>query len=167
MKKIVLFITCLAAITTARSQIAPTDTMTISYKTYMEIVARENLTWMAEKYNVQIADAEARSEKVFVDPELAFEGTEEELSVALEFTLEMGKRRARVLVACSEAKLERLAFDYFCLELRAEATDAFLEALLQRQLLEVKRNSYQQMYRLSQSDSIRLSLGEIDENEAR
>lgn len=51
--------------------------------------------------------------------------------------------------------------------MRAEAADLFLDAILQRNLLEVQKSSYEYMYQLSQSDSLRYVSGEITENDVR
>lgn len=63
--------------------------------------------------------------------------------------------------------MEKLAIEYYFQELRAEAAEQFLEAIQQRELLNVKRSSYEYMLLLSQSDSIRFKLGEISEIDAR
>ncbi len=144
-----------------------TDSIRIDFSTYIHRVGKSNFSYLAEQFNVQIADAEAVSERVFPDPELTFESSKDDLNVELGYTLELGKRRARIRMARSVAELERLSLDYYFQELRAEATDVYLEAMLQKELLNVKRTSYNYMYELSVSDSIRYQLGEIEEMEAR
>lgn len=141
---------------------------TISYRDYLNTVGKKNLSLLIEKYNIKIADADIIAAKVMPDPELGFEAANETYTVELGYNLELGnKRGARVRLAKSEAELSRLAVDQFFQELRAEATDAYLEAILQRELLDVKQSSYNYMLQLSKSDSIRFTLGEITENDAR
>ncbi len=141
---------------------------TLSFQEYLNQVGKNNLSYLAEKYNVNIADAEVIAQKVLPDPELTFEGADENFSVGLGYTLELGnKRGARVRLAKSQAELEKLALEYYYQELRAEATNLYLDAMQQRELLDVKKSSYDYMIQLSKSDSIRFSLGEITELDAR
>ncbi|OJV33013.1 MAG: transporter [Bacteroidia bacterium 43-41] len=139
----------------------------VSFADYMNVVGKENLTLLIEKYNIKIADANILDAKVLPDPELGFEGSDEVYSLSLSYDLELGnKRGARVRVARTEADITKLAVEHFFQELRAEATDAYLNAILQRELLDTKRSSYEYMSQLSKSDSIRFRLGEINENDA-
>ena len=64
-------------------------------------------------------------------------------------------------------KLEKLLLEQGFQDLRADASDLFFEAILQRELLGVQNRSYQYMLQLSQSDSLRYAAGEITENDAR
>lgn len=140
----------------------------LSFEKYLNEVGKNNLSYIAEKFNIQIAEAELISQKVLPDPEFTFEGNDGGLDIELGYTVELGnKRGARVRLARSQAEVEKLSVEYFFQELRAEATDAFLEAMMHKELLDVKRSSYQYMSQLSVSDSIRFKLGEITENEAR
>lgn len=149
----------------------------LSFHEYLSQVGKNNLGYIAEKYNIQIADAEVISQRVFPDPELSVEAfkngkTKDQLghglSMELSYTLELGnKRGASINLAKSQAELERLMVDNFFQELRAEAADAFLDAMMQKELLSVKKSSYEYMKQFSASDSIRFSLGEINETEAR
>lgn len=156
-------------VTVVRSQNSP-DVMgkTLSFQEFLNQVGRNNLDYLAEKYNVSIAQAEIIAQKVLPDPELEFEGSDENFKLGLGYTLELGnKRGARVRLAKSQAELEMLALEYYYQELRAEAADVFLDAMQQRELLSVKKSSYDYMLQLSKSDSIRFRLGEISETDAR
>lgn len=140
----------------------------LSFQEYLNRVGKNNLNYLAEKYNVNIADAEALAQKVLPDPELIVEGADENFSMGFGYTLELGnKRGARVRLAKSQAELEKLALEYYYQELRAEAADLYLDAIQQRELLDVKKSSYKYMLQLSKSDSIRFKLGEITEIDAR
>lgn len=144
------------------------NTMSLSFQEYLNQVGRNNLNYLAEKYNVNIADAEVIAQKVLPDPELTFEGGNENFSLGLGYTLELGnKRGARIRLAKSQAELQKLALEYYYQELRTEAADLYLDAMQQRELLEVKKSSYNYMLQLSKSDSIRFKLGEITEIDAR
>ena len=128
----------------------------ISFEEYLNRVAKKNLSYLAEKLNVSIADAEVIARKIFPDPELEFEAGNETFSLGVSYSLEMGnKRGARIKLARTQAELEKLVLQQGFQDLRAEAADLFLEAILQRELLEVQKSSYEYMYQLSQSDSLR------------
>ncbi len=140
----------------------------LPFNEYLNQVGKNNLGFLAEKYNLSIAEAEVIAEKVLPDPELEFEAGDDYFMLGLGYTLELGnKRGARVRLAKSVADFEKLALEYFYQELRAEATELFVDAIQQRELLEVKKSSYEYMYQLSQSDSISFRLGEITEIDAR
>lgn len=140
----------------------------ISFEEYLNRVGKNNLNYLAEKLNVSIADAEIIAQKIFPDPELGFEAGNETFSLGLSYSLELGnKRGARIQLARSQAELEKLTLEQGFQNLRAEAANLFLEAILQRELLKVQQSSYEYMLKLSQSDSLRYVAGEITENDAR
>ncbi|MCD8080578.1 MAG: TolC family protein [Bacteroides sp.] len=140
----------------------------IFYKEYIKAVEEGNLGYIAEKFNIPIAQAEVWAAGELPDPKLEFEAADDAYSLQLGYTLELGgKRYARRRLARSLAGQEQLAVTLYFQELRVEATDAFLEAVLQKEILQFKRSSYAYMLQLSQSDSIRHRLGEITENDAR
>ena len=139
----------------------------ITFEKYLLEVANNNLEYLSQQYNVKIADAEIIIQKMFLDPELTFEAVDEVFSLELGYTLELGKRTSRVSLAKTQAEIEALALEWFFNELRGEAADAYLDAVLQRELLEVKRSSYEYMMQLSEYDSLRYKIGEISENDAR
>ena len=112
----------------------------ISFEEYLNRVAKKNLSYLAEKLNVSIADAEVIARKIFPDPELEFEAGNETFSLGVSYSLEMGnKRGARIKLARTQAELEKLFLQQGFQDLRAEAADLFLEAILQRELLEIGR----------------------------
>ena len=147
----------------------------LPYAQYMSRVIDDNLGYAAEKLNVPAARAEVTAAKVFNDPNLSVsyynnenntlqmgEGVEVELSKTFTF----GKRGANIALAKSEQALsEVLLADYFR-QLRADATVAYLEALRQHRLYQVKQRAYENMRQLAESDSIRFRLGEIREVDA-
>ena len=147
----------------------------LSYADYMQRVAQDNVGYAAEKLNVPAAQAEVTAAKVFNDPNLSVsyynnennslqmgEGVEVELSKTFSF----GKRGANIALAKSEQALaEALLADYLR-NLRADATLAYLEALRQRQLFQVKQRTFESIDQLATSDSIRHQLGEIGEVDA-
>lgn len=112
----------------------------ISFEEYLNRVGKNNLSYLAGKLNVSIADAEVIAQKIFPDPELVFEAGNETFSLGLSYTLESGnKRGARIKLARSQAELEKLSLEQGFQNLRAEAAELFLEAILQRELLGVAK----------------------------
>lgn len=144
---------------------------------FMGMVGASNVGYAAERYHVQIAEAELERAGILPDPELGLTwfdngerrrqmgyGFESELGWTLELN---GKRKARINLAQNLLALRSLLLvDYFR-DLRAESTLAFLEGLQQRLLLDVQVDSYQNLRRLATSDSIRFRLGSISEVDAQ
>lgn len=69
----------------------------ISFEEYLNRVAKKNLSYLAEKLNVSIADAEVIARKIFPDPELEFEAGNETFSLGVSYSLEMGNKGEHVL----------------------------------------------------------------------
>lgn len=148
--------------------IGNTPSQELNFREYLIRVSRNNLNYLAEQLNVDIAQAEIIAQKVLPDPDLEFEAADETFSLGLGYSLELGnKRGARVKLARSMAEYEKLSLEYYFQELRAESANLFLEAILQRELLLVKTDSYEYMRQLSRSDSLRFAHGEITENDVR
>jgi cobalt-zinc-cadmium efflux system outer membrane protein len=148
----------------------------LTYEEYLKNVREKNIEYIVEKYNVSIAEANAQAAKVMPDPELSFayENNQDKTvqmgqvyAAELGYTLELGgKRRARMAVAKSEKQIEEALLEDFFRNLRADATLCYLEALKQKQLLELALSSYQSMQGLARADSLRFALGEIAEVDA-
>ena len=153
------------------------ETKVLTFDEYLNNVKNSNIAYLAEKYNVSIAEANVKAASVFPDPELSVSygnnqnwnlqmgyGVDAELSYVLELG---GKRKARIQLARSEKEMtDALLEDYFC-NLRADATIAYLTAIKQHNLYEIQKASYVQMLGLARADSIRFSVGEITEVDAR
>jgi cobalt-zinc-cadmium efflux system outer membrane protein len=175
MKKIILLMIFLLVCYISYSQEIATKQQPIDYKTYIDLVWKQNLGYAAEKLNLSVAEAEIKAAKIFNDPTLSIEYADNDdrrmqmgrsVSVELSKTFAFGKRGANIDLAKSEKALnEALLTDYFH-RLRAEATLAYLEALKQSELYAVKKDSYDNIRRLADSDSIRFKLGKISDIDA-
>ena len=149
----------------------------INYATYMELVGKNNLGYAAEKFSLNITEANIISAGIFPDPELNiswFDNGQRRMNMGygfgseLSWTLELGgKRRARIDLAKSENELTKYLLQDYFRNLRADATLSFLAALQNRLILDVQVNSYQTMNQLAKSDSIRFKLGSITQLDAR
>jgi cobalt-zinc-cadmium efflux system outer membrane protein len=152
----------------------------LDFENYLKLVGSKNLELAAEKYNVSISEAEIEIAKVFPDPSLSFDWTEnyEEknrsgygFTSSIGTTIELGgKRGARIDLAENKKALSQALLDDYFRELRAGASLAYLEALKQKQLFRIKLNSYNTMKQLSDAVGIRFKLGsnaEIDETQSK
>lgn len=149
----------------------------MDYPTYIYLVGKNNLAYSAEKFNIDISEAKILNASIFPDPELRFgwydNGQQRNqlgygLSSEISWTLELGgKRKARIELAKNEAQISTLLLEDYFRNLRAHATLAYLIANQNRLLLEVQTNSYLQMKKIAESDSIRFRLGAITQIDAR
>jgi cobalt-zinc-cadmium efflux system outer membrane protein len=149
---------------------------TLNFDEYLSRVKNSNVSYLVEKYNVDIAEANIKAAGVFPDPELSISYTNNQnwnlqmgygVDAALNYTLELGgKRKARISVAQSEKDMTAALLEDYFRNLRADATIAYLAALKQKELLEIQKSSYRQMLELARADSIRLLRGSIMELDA-
>lgn len=150
------------------------------FSEYMKAVEQHNAAYLAERYQVDIAQAMREAAHVFNDPSLSVSyGNNEDWSLQmgqsveaeLSYGFSLGNvRRARINVACSEEEITRAALDDWFRNLRADATVAWAEAQETRSLLEVKRSSYESMQTVAASDSMRAALGDgslVDARQSR
>ena len=148
----------------------------LKFNEYMDMVGKHNLDYVAERYEVSKAEAAIEIARIFPDPTLSLGMSQDHnghlttgkgVSAGLDQSVDLfGKRRARIDLAKSEHELSKALLADFFRNLEAQSAETFLEALKQKQLYEVKLNSYQTMKRLAEADSIRLKLGSIMEIDA-
>lgn len=173
---ILLMLLTISAVSNA--QIDSTFThVKINYPDFLNLVNRNNLGYVAEKFNVNIAEANIEASKVFPDPELAIGASDNGqrrmqmgygFSTELSWTLELGgKRKARIDVAKSTSELTKALLEDYFRNLRAEATLDYLTGLKQKEIFRVQLNSYTILKNIAIADSIRFKLGSITEIDAR
>jgi cobalt-zinc-cadmium efflux system outer membrane protein len=165
----------------AHSAVAQIDTTftkkVIPYNDYLSLVGQNNLSYAAEKFNVSIAQAGIEIAKIFPNPQLYygyFDNGQNRMKMGYGYAanastvIELGgKRRARIDLASNIADLNQSLLENYFRNLRADATLSYLLSLKQKNILDVKLNTYKNINRLSQSDSIRFRLGSIMEIDAR
>ena len=149
----------------------------VTFNEYLDNVATSNAGYLAEKYNIDLAEANLKAANVLPDPELSVSYANNQnwnlqmgygLEAELSYTIELGgKRKARIRVAQSEKEMTAALLEDYFHNLRAEATLAYLEALKQKRVREIQKASYQQMLSLAHADSLRLRSGLIMEVDAR
>ena len=177
MKSILIILLVIACqIQVVHSQIDTINGHLLKFNSYMDRVKKHNLDYASEQFEVSKAEAAIEIAKVFPDPTLSFDVTQNregtlstghDLYSELGTTVELfGKRRARIDLARSSHELSKALLADFYRNLQADAAIAFLEALKQKQLYSVKLSSYQTMKRLAEADSMRLKAGSIMEIDA-
>jgi cobalt-zinc-cadmium efflux system outer membrane protein len=149
----------------------------MNYPDFLSLVNKNNLGYIAEKFNMHIAEANIEASKVFPDPELAIGASDNGqrrmqmgygFSTELSWALELGgKRKARINVAKSTSELTKTLLEDYFRNLRADATLFFLTSLKQKEIFKVQLNSYTILKNIAVADSIRFKLGSITEIDAR
>ncbi|MBN9383936.1 MAG: TolC family protein [Chitinophagaceae bacterium] len=169
-----LIVTCLSAQTPLDTAFRVTQ---VTHAQFLSMVRSSNLSYAAEKFNIQLAQAAIEAAKVFPDPSLTFNWVDNGqkrmkmgygFNSSVNWLLELGgKRKARGELASSQLKLTGFLVDDFFRNLRADGTIVYLQVLLQQDILKVTKGSYESMLQLARADSIRYKLGEIKEIDAR
>ena len=150
------------------------------YHEYMDAVERQNAAYLAERFQIDIAQANTAAASVFNDPVLSIGyGNNQDWSLQMGQSVETGisysfslgnVRRARINVARSEEEITRAAIDDWLRNLKADATIAWINAQEAGALAEVKRSSYESMRKVADSDSTKAALGDgsrIDAKQSR
>lgn len=149
----------------------------VTLREYLQLVGKQNLHYLAEQYNVNIAEAGIESAKVFPDPELvmgAYDNQQASLhlgrgyNIGIGTTLELGgQRRARIDLASSQVAFSKASLQEYFRNLQAGAALDYFNALLQYHLFQMQQSAYSTMQQLADADSIRYKLGAITEIDAR
>lgn len=148
----------------------------IGYEDFMRQVAERNAGYLAEKYNVEIAVANARAAKIFNDPELSFGYSNNQdwsmqmgqsYETGISYTMSLGNvRGARMKVSMTEQQIaEKAVSDYLC-NLKAEAATAYAEAWCAAAKEKIMYDAYSNMLKIAAGDSLRLSAGEVNATDA-
>lgn len=149
-------------------KVGPLMKDTLSFNEYLNQVTTNNIEFLAEKCNLNIADAEALRAHISPDPSLNLEAEKEKFTVDIGYSLELGnKRSARINLANSKVDIQKLMLGYYFQELRSEAAILFFSTILQQDLLQIQLDSYTYMLQLCESDSLRYLAGEISANNVR
>jgi len=148
----------------------------IPLETYFRDVTRGNLSWIAEQFNIDIAEASVEAAKVYSDPELTLDYSNnqdqimhlgQEYGAGISYSINLGNpRSARINLARSERDLANLALQACFQNLRADAALVFYAGLKEQLILQVQESNYQWMMKLAKADSIRFRNGVIMEADA-
>lgn len=154
----------------------PVQAQTLTYPEYMQAVAEKNTSYLAEKHNVDIATANLQAAKVFNDPELSVDYTNNQdwymlmgqsLEFALSYDLDIsGNRRARIRAASSEKEITEASVAAFLCNLRFEAAQAWAEAWRLQKSVALTKEGVRDMELIARSDSLRLKAGDVGRADA-
>ncbi|MBO4231186.1 MAG: TolC family protein [Bacteroidales bacterium] len=145
--------------------------MAQTLESFLSEVERSNAAYIAEKFNVEIAEAQAIAAKVFNDPEFTAEysdnqdrtlmmGRSVDLGLSYNFNL-ANARKARIAVAKEEAEITKALLEDYFRNLRYEAIEAWSNAWQTHSILSLKRSTSESMDAIAISDSLKAALGEI------
>ena len=164
MKRLLLLLAIIATTATAQE---------ISYGEYMQRVMEGNIALTAKRLDINIADAQLKSSKVYSDPTLAVTYSNNEdwskklgqgIEVELSKTFTFGVRKNRIQMSDSERKLTVALIEEYMRNFRADATIAYLEHLRASMLLTEAREILADLEDIASNDSIRFIRGEIAES---
>lgn len=143
----------------------------ISYADFLDKLAKNNLEYAAEKYNLDIADAEIEAAKILPDPEISFSANDNQqrrmkmgygFEAELEWDVELGgKRKARKKLAQEEQILIELELQQYFKKLRKKSTLSYLKSLQAEELYKTEKKAYEQLLAISKKDSARYDKEEI------
>lgn len=145
-----------------------------TFATYLQLVGQANLDLAAQRATVSIAQAEIAVAKVFPDPQLIAGLGQYDLTqngnnptgatLALNVPLQIGGQRGK-RVALAEANLSAAEADLeeFLRGLRANAANAYIDALHARLVLERQQLSLTSVERLVAANEQLLRVGQIGE----
>jgi cobalt-zinc-cadmium efflux system outer membrane protein len=138
---------------------------------YLVLVGRSNLELASQKLAVPIAEAQIAVARVFPEPvlsgglaavDISGKGAPTAWDIGLSQTIEIGgKRGARVDVATQQKAGAQADLDDFFRNLRANATNDFIDALHNRMVVERKSQTLTNLERLVKVNDERLRAGDI------
>ena len=145
----------------------------LDYNTFINRVMQHNLDYAAAKLDLSVSQADlSEAKKLYSDPTLSAEygnnsdwdiAMGQSLSFELGKTISLGKRAARIEVARHNLDASDAGLRLFAFTLRAEASLAYADALLARDLANIGLQNAQNMQSLHLSDSLRHATGELSE----
>ncbi|MBQ0080562.1 MAG: TolC family protein [Alistipes sp.] len=148
----------------------------ISHERFIKDVVEKNVSYLAEKYDIDIAEANVKAAKIFNDPELSVSyGNNQDWSIQMGQSIEVGLsynpdlagvRRARIQVAKTEKEITESALSAYLSSLRLQAEEAWAETWLKKKECELLQKNCNDMRMIAQSDSIRLSVGDVAQTDA-
>jgi cobalt-zinc-cadmium efflux system outer membrane protein len=158
---------------TATSTVPATNA--IAWKEFLAEVARANLDYAAQRYNVSLAQAAVAAAKEFPNPSLelsalrdtTFSGSERmpgALGVGVTQPFELGgKRRARQLIARQSHAAAAATLESFLQNLKLDAATAFAEALARAQTAAIRRQTTDYLADLVRAQRERVRVGDASE----
>ena len=132
----------------------------ISLSNYLSNVTKGNLEFIANQFNVSIADAELEAARVFADPEVTVEYSNNEdwkvqlgqsISAGVSYPFSLGnKRGASIGVARTQMELEQLILEAWLHNLKADASLTYYAGLRDLQIYQLQEDTYRRFIRLQE-----------------
>lgn len=141
----------------------------LTYNRYMQRVLENNTAIVARSLDIEIAEANVRSSKIYENPTLAVEyGNNEDwdkklgysISASLSRKFTFGVRRTGIRLAEKELEATIAVFNDYMRNFHADATIAYLNHLRAKALLKTAQKREEYMKRLALGDSLRFVRGE-------
>lgn len=145
---------------------------TLTYGQFIDTLMARNKALAAQRLNLQVGEAEVTAARQFQDPTVSLEygnnsdwliAMGKSLSLELSKSVSLGKVTARTRLAKQSLIVAGAELDDYLRNLRADATVAFLDALLARDLAAIGQEAWQNVQALAESDSLRHARGDISE----
>ena len=148
----------------------------LSLSNYLSNVTKGNLEYIANQFNVSIAEAELRAARVIADPEVSVEYSNNEdktiqmgqsLATGISYPFSLGnKRGAAIGVARTRMELEQFILEAWLQNLKADASLTYFAGLRDLQIYQLQEDTYNRLLQLARADSVRFVTGEITEIDA-
>lgn len=161
MKKRVLLAILVTVVVTLR--VSAQQRVKISLDNFLERISTANLDYLAERLNLDLAEAQIMAASVFNNPSLSFAFYDNDQHrmhlgygalIELSQTFSPGRRSAAINIANSEKELAHALLAGYLNKMREEAMEMWLEAVKHMHLLKIKRESYNDQLELMLSDSL-------------
>lgn len=142
----------------------------LTYEQYMQHVLNNNAALVAQNLNIEIAQAQVKSSKVYNDATLSIEyGNNEDwnkdlgqsIAAQLSRTFTFGVRKSGIRLAEKELQATTAVFNDYLRNFHAQATIAYLEHLRAKALLETAKKREEYMTQIAHNDSLRFTRGDI------
>ncbi|MBO4599994.1 MAG: TolC family protein [Bacteroidales bacterium] len=144
----------------------------LDYTTFINRVLQDNPDYAAARLDVSVSQSDLAAARKITDPTITAEygnnsdwniAMGQSLSFGVEKSVSLGKRAARIQVARHQLDATEAGLHHFVQTLRAEATLAFIDALLARDRAQIGRQTAEYMQSLYRSDSLRHAAGDMSE----
>ncbi len=144
----------------------------LDYNTFINRVMRNNLEYAVAQLDRSVSEADLKAARKFTDPTFSAEygnNSDWDIMMGQSFSFELGKtisfgkRSARIQVARHNLDATDAGLKQFAFTLRAEATLAYVDALLARDMALVGLENMNNMQSLYYGDSIRNATGDLSE----
>ena len=145
---------------------------TLQYSTYIDSVMARNTGLSIARLDVAASQADLENARVIQDPSLSIEygnnsdwliAMGQSVSVGLSKSISLGKIAARKSVARHALESAEASLRDYMRNLWADATIAWYDAVMARDMAEISRQSWQNMNSLALADSLRNSRGDLSE----